>query len=902
MLMQGVFRGILALFVAGLIGHTVVAQSLGDGPRKEIRAEKINGEGFKLDGKLDDDIWARAQFVKGFLMKEPDQGEQPSDPMEVAVSYDEAAVYIGARLYSKNPSALRQHLDRRDSQGPAEQFIVMLDTYLDRRTAYVFGVNTAGVRFERFHGEDSEFSRDYSFNPVWEARTSFDEQSWTTEMRIPFSQLRFTDKEKQVWGVNFNRWIPADNEDVFWIYVPREETGYSSRFGNLVGIENVKPSRRLELLPYLASDGSFTSDYNAADPFNDGSAVTSRLGGDLKVGLGPNLTLESTFNPDFGQVEADPAEVNLSAFETFFSERRSFFTEGSQLFDSEGATYFYSRRIGASPHGSSDGDFVSRPRNSTILGAAKLTGRLSNGLSVGALVAVTDKEFSKGFDTTNNLDISTKIEPRNFFGVTRLQKEFGSNASTVGIILTGVERDFDENDPMASVLRKRAYSGGSDLNLRFENGKYIVEADVGFSHIEGSPEVIENAQRSSARYFQRPDADYVKLDPTRTSLSGYKLGFEAFKNGGEPWRWGAGFSAESPEFEINDAGILGSADDVDYWTWFGLVESTPGKIFRRYSIFTNWFAGSNFGNVNTYSGWNVNGSMTWKNFWNSWWGLARDNRGISDSRTRGGPDVGKESGWTVWWGTDNGFRSTFQYGVDGLAANDELGGYLYNFRIRLSTRVGNRLSLSANPFFQREEQPRQYVATLGDDPIEAVFTAGGANTFGQRYVFSRIARSTISMQMRANYFFTPDLSLELYAEPFISNGRFFDNGQTPFERSLDLTQTGTDGTMIIDNPSGDGTFQVLDQNGIPIADTDGNTSFGSENFTSLSFRSNLVMRWEFFPGSTAFLVWQRNLSGGLTDINAQPGRNARFGNMFDSFNGDGSDFFAFKIAYWIPVS
>ncbi|MFQ5607669.1 MAG: DUF5916 domain-containing protein, partial [Candidatus Zixiibacteriota bacterium] len=393
----GAYRGALALLVAILAARAVVSQTLLDGPRKEIHAARINGEGIRLDGRLDDAAWLKAEFAAGFLQKEPNEGEQPSDPMEVAVVYDHDAIYVGARMHSKNTDALRMHLDRRDSQGPAEQFIVSLDTYLDRRTAYVFGVNTAGVRFERYHSQDSEWDRDYSFNPVWEARTAKNESSWTAEMRIPFSQLRFTDKENQVWGINFNRWIPADNEDVFWIYVPRQETGYASRFGNLVGIEGLEPSRRIELLPYIAGDGGFTDEHEAGDPFNDGSESNSRIGGDLKMGLGPNLTFEATFSPDFGQVEADPAEVNLSAFETFFPERRTFFTEGSQLFESEGATYFYSRRIGAPPHGDSEGEFVSRPSNTSIIGAGKLTGRLNSGLSVGILAALTDAESSRGF-------------------------------------------------------------------------------------------------------------------------------------------------------------------------------------------------------------------------------------------------------------------------------------------------------------------------------------------------------------------------------------------------------------------------------------------------------------------------------------------------------------------------
>ncbi|HSG99301.1 MAG TPA: DUF5916 domain-containing protein, partial [candidate division Zixibacteria bacterium] len=365
--------------------------------RKTIQARRINGDKIDVDGSLTDPFWQSMTFVDGFRQKEPTEGAQPSDPMEVAVAYDDEALYVAARLYCKDPEGLRMHLDRRDSQGPAEQFILMLDSYYDHRTAYVFGVNTAGVRFERYHPFDNEGDRDYSFNPVWIARTALEERSWTVELRIPFSQLRFTDKDQQIWGINFNRWIPSQNEDVFWVFTPRQETGYASRFGELHGISGVEPSRRIELLPYVASDGSFTDQYDDNDPFHDGSETAGRLGGDLRMGLGPNLTLEATINPDFGQVEADAAEVNLSAYETFFSEKRPFFTEGSQLFVAEGASYFYSRRIGAAPHGDASGaaDFISRPNNTSILGATKLTGRLQSGLSVGAIAAVTGREHAK---------------------------------------------------------------------------------------------------------------------------------------------------------------------------------------------------------------------------------------------------------------------------------------------------------------------------------------------------------------------------------------------------------------------------------------------------------------------------------------------------------------------------
>ena len=310
----------LLLLFSLLYSIQLSANTFDEPPRKHTKAVKFNSNELTLDGKLDYLVWKNAIFVSDFLQKEPDQGASPTVKTEVAIVYDEKAIYIGARMYCENPGALRMHLDRHDVQNQSEQLIVALDTYLDRRTAYVFGVNTAGVRFDRYHYEDSEGSRDFSYDPVWEAKTAVDEKGWTAEMRIPFSQLRFNSIDKQVWGVNFNRWIPAKNEDIYWIYTPRDETGYASRFGDLEGIETIKPSRRIEVLPYAASDGKMFDGVNPSNPFSDGSDLGYRLGADAKMGLGPNLTLNATFNPDFVQVVADPAEVNLSAFETFFSE------------------------------------------------------------------------------------------------------------------------------------------------------------------------------------------------------------------------------------------------------------------------------------------------------------------------------------------------------------------------------------------------------------------------------------------------------------------------------------------------------------------------------------------------------------------------------------------------------
>lgn len=910
---------LVSLLATSGIGETPIQPDSGSKPvapaiqRKQLRAYQINGETVRLDGNLDDAVWRNATFADGFLQKEPNQGESPTDPMEVAVLYDDEAIYVAAKMYSKNPDALRMHLDRRDSQGPAEQFILMLDTYLDRRTAYVFGVNTAGVRFDRFHSQDTEYNRDYSYNPVWEARTSRDSESWMCEIRIPFSQLRFTDKENQIWGVNFNRWIPAQNEDVFWVYTPRQETGYASRFGNLVGMNGVKPSKRIELLPYAASDNRFTGNVDENDPFNDGTTNSGRIGGDLRMGLGPNLTLEATVNPDFGQVEADAAEVNLSAFETFFPEKRPFFNEGSQLFDAEGGTYFYSRRVGGRPHGGVDGDFTDVPNNTSILGATKLTGRLQSGLSIGALAAVTQREYGDGYYLNDGSRVRSEIEPLTFYGITRLQQEFGEHGSTAGIILTGVKRDMDNGDPLRSVLRSSAVAGEADWKLRFEGGKYDLIGHVGFSNVRGDADVMRATQESSAHYFQRPDATEVELDTTLTSMTGYTLGMRGGKRSGKHWLWGGGFSMESPKFELNDAGILRGANDRGIWNHIQYRETEPGTVFRNYNLNLSHFQEWNYAGVHQSNNIDLNINYQLKNFWSGWVGMSRQGRSTSDSRTRGGPLVGFEEGLAWWAGISNPWSKTTQYGFNGTYAIDELGGWVKSLRANFSTRFGTKMQLSANPSWRKEDQPRQYVTELsGTDSLylagtktEFDYSAGGSSTYDKRYVFSRINQSVLSMQMRVNYFFTPDLSLEVYAEPFVANGRFYGHGQVPFAGTIDLSTTGDDGSQIIDNPNGNGTFIIVDANGNTLSDVDPNDTtqtvareHGSSNFNYLSFRSNFVLRWEFSPGSALYAVWQRNLQGD----NGRPGQNVRGRDLWDTLKGEGEDFFALKLSYWIPLS
>ncbi len=873
------------VFIFGTVNQGS-AQPNPNSVRKTIRAVQAAQLAPRIDGRLDDPIWQKAEFHSDFLQKVPDEGAAPLEKTEVAVVYDENTLYVGARLYCDSPEKLRMHLERRDNQGPAEQFIISIDSYYDRRTGFGFGVNTSGVRFDRYYPQDSEGGADYSFNPVWHAHTSVDDKGWIAEIAIPFSQLRFTAKPEQVWGINFNRWIPERNEDTYWVYTPRDEAGFVSRFGDLTGIAGIKPSRRIEALPYFASDASFVDGDFSDNPFEDGQELDPRIGGDLKMGLGPNLTLDATFNPDFGQVEADPAVINLSAFETIYSEKRPFFTEGGLLLEGNGPSYFYSRRVGGPPRDNGIGDIVHQPSNSTILGASKITGRLKSGTSVGLLTALTQREFAKNFDRENDSTFETQIEPMTFYSVARIEQQFGKERSTVGVSFTGLGRDLNNVTRLEDRLRKSAFTGGADWRLKFKQGIYELYGHSGFSHIRGSRTAIIRAQRSSARYYQRPDADYLEYDSTRTTMTGYASQFGLRKSGGKHWIWDMSFNAESPNFELNDAGVLGQADDLDANMYIGYRENKPGKIFRNYYLEAYGFANWNYGGNRQFSESGVYSEFTLPNYLNFYWGLRRQFPGQDDARTRGGPSMQNEAGYSTNLGVNTNhtgttrFSASFNYGID------ELDGWLWTVSTSLWTRVGNRMEFSLNPRYTREDQPRQYVTSVDGH-------GGGEGTYGIRYVFSRIARTTISATVRMNYYFTSNFSLEVYAEPYAANGKFHQHGELIKARGHDLRyyehSEGAAIELVSDEDSGDQYYAV----------TDGAESFTLPflDFGARSFRSNVVMRWEFRPGSTLYLVWQRNL-GESKDV----GKTVSPGSLFDSFGAQGEDFIAFKIAYWIPIS
>ena len=868
---------LLCMLASPAVGQAGAQGGSEPGP-KEFTAVRLPADAgtIRVDGRLDDAAWATARWRTDFLQKVPTEGGEPSGRTEVAFMYDDQALYLAARMFSRDASRIPTAVTRRDQFSNAEHLVIALDTYRDRRTAYSFIISSGGVRGDYYHPSDAEGSRDYTWDPVWEAKTSIDSVSWIAEVRIPFSQLRFAAAGAQEWGVQINRWMPHVDEDVYWVVIPANETGWSSRFGALRGIDGVRPSRRLEVVPYVAANGVFQP-AAPGDPFSDGSGVTARAGADVKMGLGPNLTLDATVNPDFGQVEADPAEVNLSAFETIFDERRPFFTEGGQLLRGNGQNFFYSRRIGQAPRGGASGDFVDRPSNATILGAGKVTGRMRSGLSVGALAAVTGSEDARTFDIASGDFGRTEIEPLTGYGIGRVQQEFGANSSVAGLSITGVRRDLAPGSALASLLTRSAITGGGDFLLRTRNAAYQITGSFGFSHLSGDASAIDRLQRSSAHFMQRPDATEFTLDPTRTSLTGWSASVRGAKNSGRHWLYNGGISFESPTFDLNDVGRLGSANDIDATAALRYRETRPGPLLQRWSseafIGRSW----NFGGVHTATNASLGNNFTFRNFWNLFLGVFGNARALSDDLTRGGPIMGVPGayGFDAQLSTNDG-RSTSMRGTLGYF-NDELGGWRWSVSGGLATRPAPQWRLTLDPSWTRSVTSRQYVTERANGP---------AATFGRRYIFAYIDRTTLSARMRVNYAFTPDLSVELYAEPFAASGRYYDFGELAAARSRDLRTYGTGGTAISAQPDGS---QLVTADGEEFA-------IGNRDFNLLSFRSNLVVRWEWIRGSTLFLVWQQDRSGA-----AMPEDRVGVGSLFDTFGADGRNFVALKMTYWMAA-
>jgi hypothetical protein len=860
------------------IASSSFAQSTisGVADRKQATAARVPNGSIRVDGRLDEEIWLKAAPITDFIQKEPTEGAPPTDAMDVRIVYDDDVLYVGARMHSSD-GRIQAPLGRRDSTDQVEYLLVSFDTFLDRRTAVAFGVTAAGVRIDRYHSSDQEDSFDSGFDPVWRAETNVGADQWTAELWIPFSQLRFNPERDLTWGLNIFRFRPTLEEADYWILIPRTVRAWSSRFGDISGINGVVPPRRIEALPYVAGGSIVNGDRDLNNPFDDGKNLDGRVGADIKMGLGPNLTLETSINPDFGQVEADPAEVNLTAFETRFPEKRPFFLEGAQLFNIGHPNFYYSRRIGARPLGPATADYVDYPTASTILAAAKLTGRLPSKTSIGFISAVTDDEHAQLANAGFGEPRTIAVAPHAYHMVGRMLQEFGPLASTAGFLVNYVHRDFEEGSPLADLYTRNALGVAGNTLLRFDGGKYEFRASGGGSFLNGSEQSVERWQRSSSHYAQRPDREYSPLDPTQTAMKGWSVQMNFDKVSGRHWLWGANTKIDSEDFEVNDFAQLNGADGWMTNANIRWRETQPGAIFRTYYVQLDAMTDTTLRQL-MQSG-RVRGSfnVTWLNYWTSSVQVQRDLETTSVSLTRGGPLMGRGPGWTTNISVGN--RASNRTRISGsvnLQQNDD-GLDVKRVSGTFSVRPGPRYQLSVSPFYDRVTEPQQYISTL---------TGGRPETYGSRYVFAFIDRSTMSMELRLGLTLRPDLNLDVYAEPFAASGHYYDYGELLAPASRDRLKYGTSGTSLTINPDGS---QVV---------TAGSSTFNLRNrdFNTLSFRSNVVLRWEWRTGSTLYLVWQQDKAD-----SAVVGTRVGLNDAFRSLTAPGANIFLIKTSFWIPI-
>lgn len=869
--------------VGGLLACLMIASSSfaqspvnGAANRKQATALRVPNGSIRVDGHLDEEIWLKATPITDFIQKEPTEGAQPTDAMDVRIVFDDDVLYVGARMHSKD-GRIQAPLGRRDSTDQTEYILVTFDTFLDRRTAVGFGVTAAGVRLDRYHSSDDEGSFDSGFDPVWRAETNVSGDQWTAELWIPFSQLRFNPERDLTWGMNIRRYRPTLEEDDYWILIPRTVRAWSSRFGDVSGINGVVPPRRIEALPYVAGGSTINGDRDLNNPFDDGKNLDGRVGADVKMGLGPNLTLETSINPDFGQVEADPAEVNLTAFETRFPEKRPFFLEGAQLFNIGHPNFYYSRRIGARPIGPATGDYVEYPNASTILASAKLTGRLPSKTSIGFITAVTDDEHAQVADAGIEERRTIPVSPQSYHVVGRMLQEFGPLASTAGFLVNYVHRDFDDSSPLVDLYSRNAIGYAGNTLLRFDGGKYEFRASGGGSFLNGSQKAVERWQRSSSHYAQRPDRDYDPLDPTRTSMAGWSVQMNIDKVSGRHWIWNANTKIDSVDFEVNDFAQLNGADGWMTNANLRWRETQPGRIFRAYYIQGDVSTDTTLRQVLQTGRVRGTFNVTWLNYWTSAVQLIRDLETNSVSLTRGGPLMGRGPGWTLNANAGNRASNrtrlsgamTFQQNDDGLDVKRFSGTF--------SVRPGPRYQFSVGPFYDRVTEPQQYITTM---------SGGRPETYNSRYIFSFIDRSTMSMEFRLGLTLRPDLNLDVYGEPFAASGHYYDYGELLEPGSRDRLKYGTSGTSLVINP--DGSQSV----------TAGSSSFNLRNrdFNTLSFRSNVVLRWEWRTGSTLYVVWQQDKSDSEV-----LGTRVGIDDAFRSVTAPGANIFLIKTSFWIPV-
>mgnify|MGYP000263820179 FL=1 len=848
----------------GPAGGAVVTEALA-----QVKAVRVQ-EAIEIDGQLDEAAWQLAPAYTNFVQRDPDEGKKATEGTHVHVLYDDDSIYIGAELKDSQPKAIKALLGRRDADLASDSFTVYLDPYNDKRTGFYFGISAGGTLTDGTLFNDDWNSS--SWDGIWEGKARRDDHGWTVEYRIPLSQLRFRQEEDARWGINFRRQITRTNEQAYAALRPKKESGFVSRFLPLVGLSGLQPKRRFLVTPYTTAK-TRTYEARIGDPFFDGRHSQAAFGADFKFGIGSNLTLDATMNPDFGQVEVDPAVVNLSDVESFFNEKRPFFIEGSDTFEFGGGgasnnmsfnfsnpNIFYSRRIGRAPQGSpGSADFSRVPDGVRINAAAKLTGRVGGAWNMGVLHAMTGQEEAD-LMTGGRLG-SSVVEPRATYSVFRGQRDFGGGRQGLGFIGTLVNRDL-AGTGLENQLNRRATAFGVDgwTTLGRGKGEERIWALTGrflFSNIQGTAARMGSVQRASQHYFDRPDATHVSVDPNATSLSGYSFRVALNREKG-PFLFNAAVGATSPGFDSNDAGITSRTDQINGHISVGHRWTEPGRFFRNGGLQGGVFRTNDYeGNMTSL------GLFSWywatfQNYWGFEGSFFVNPESITTTQTRGGVAMLRPDSWSFDIGinSDNRKSVTFDFdvrsGYGEKESNRSRGG-----RASVNWKPAPKLSVSVSPDYQYQQNGAQFVANINDP--------AAVTTFGRRHVFARLKQETFSAGIRLNWTFTPALSLQTYIQPLISSGEYTDFGDLARPRSYQFIRYAAGALpQGVQNP----------------------------DFTFKSIRGNAVLRWEFRPGSAAYFVWTQSREG------ADPSGDFRLGRSFSTLmDAKADNIFLVKLAF-----
>ena len=866
---------LLILLTASAFGQTA--------EKKRYQATRVS-EAPVIDGLLQDDAWKTGEWVDDFTQFEPYNGQKPSQRTEFMIVFDDNNIYVAIKSFDTSPDSIVKRLTRRD-QVDGDMVGVVFDSFHDLRTGFLFGTSYAGVKFDQMMTNDGQ-NEDDTWDPNWWVGTSLSDDGWIAEMKIPFSQLRFEKSSGEVWGLEVFRTLYRKQEMSFWQHIPKDAPGLIHNLGEISGFESVKPRKIFDVTPYgVAKAETFEAD--PANPFlESGKKFGGNAGLDAKIGITNNMTMDLTINPDFGQVEADPSVVNLSAYETFYEEKRPFFIEGNNITNfglgiGDGGIgndgLFYSRRIGRRPHGypSLDGDnwYADVPNYTTILGAAKLTGKSKNGLSVGVVEAVTAEEKAE-IDTVGGRMYET-VEPLTNYFVGRIQRDFKEGNTIVGGILTSSNRALTSN--LEPYMHKGAYSGGIDFTQYFKEKSWMFNLNTAFSNVTGSEEAITRTQMSSARYYQRPDNNHTVLDSSRTSLAGSGGRMQVMKLNGH-WNFLGALIWKTPGFETNDLGYIQQADQLLSVLWAGYNQWEPKKFYRNYNFNFDVFNVFSFGGDWLAKGLEANGHIGFKNYWNAFTGGNVTGPQLSTGKLRGGPMM-KEPGeysYRLGFSTDNRKKLEFEV-FTGVSGGYQASSLSLNSEVSVSWKPTNFLRLSLSPGFNRSFNELQYVTqeSYGSE---------------ERYIFGSIDQKVLRASLRVNLNLSPVLTLQYWGQPFIATGEYKDYKYITdpmADKYSDRFHVYTPSQLLYNN---DGYYDI-DEN----LDGEIDYGFGKPDFNFKEFLSNLVIRWEYNPGSSLYLVWSqtRNDYSDIGRLNVKDD----LGNLFDADQNKPHNVFLIKFSY-----